>query len=140
MIEYNCRLGDPETEVVLPRLETDLVGLLIAATQHELDQTVVRVDPRPAATIMTVSRGYPLAYEKGYEISGLEGKYGKQSLIFQAGTKSEQDKILTNGGRVLCVTSYGESIEDAVNTSLDVLDHINFEGMYYRTDIGYEFK
>jgi phosphoribosylamine--glycine ligase len=140
VIEYNCRLGDPETEVVLPRLETDLVGLLIAATQHELDQTVVRVDPRAAATVMAVSNGYPLGYSKGYEISGLDGKYGKQSLIFQAGTVEEEDKVLTNGGRVLCVTSYGEDITDAVNTSLDVLSFLHFEGMYYRNDIGYEFR
>lgn len=140
VIEYNCRLGDPETEVVLPRLETDLVGLLIAATQHELDQTVVRVDPRAAATIMAVSNGYPLGFAKGMEISGLDGKYGKQSLIFQAGTVEKDDRILTNGGRVLCVTSYGEDIGDAVNTSLDVLSFLHYEGMYYRSDIGYEFK
>jgi phosphoribosylamine--glycine ligase len=140
VIEYNCRLGDPETEVVLPRLETDLVGLLIAATQHELDQTVVRVDPRAAATIMAVSNGYPLGFTKGMEISGLDGKYGKQSLIFQAGTIEKEDRILTNGGRVLCVTSYGEDITDAVNTSLDVLSFLHYEGMYYRGDIGYEFK
>ncbi len=140
VIEYNCRLGDPETEVVLPRLETDLVGLLIAATQHELDQTVVRVDPRAAATIMAVSNGYPLGFAKGMEISGLDGKYGKQSLIFQAGTIEKEERILTNGGRVLCVTSYGEDITDAVNTSLDVLSFLHYEGMYYRSDIGYEFK
>jgi phosphoribosylamine--glycine ligase len=140
VIEYNCRLGDPETEVVLPRLETDLVGLLIAATQHELDQTVVRVDPRAAATVMAVSNGYPLGYSKGYEITGLDGKYGKQSLIFQSGTVEEEEKVLTNGGRVLCVTSYGEDIADAVNTSLDVLSFLHFEGMYYRSDIGYEFR
>jgi phosphoribosylamine--glycine ligase len=140
VIEYNCRLGDPETEVVLPRLETDLVGLLIAATQHELDQTIVRVDPRAAATVMVVSNGYPLGYAKGHEISGLDGKYGKQSLIFQAGTVEDQDRILTDGGRVLCVTSYGEDITEAVNTSLDVLSYVHFEGMYYRNDIGYEFR
>jgi phosphoribosylamine--glycine ligase len=140
VIEYNCRMGDPETEVVLPRLETDLVGLLIAATQQELDQTVVRADPRAAATIMAVSKGYPLGYEKGFEISGLDGKYGKQSLIFQAGTSSSNNKTVTSGGRVLCVTSYGENIGEAVDTSLDVLDHLHFEGMYYRQDIGYEFR
>jgi len=139
VIEYNCRLGDPETEVVLPRLESDLVGLLIAATQHELDQTVVRVDPRAAATVMAVSNGYPLGYSKGFEITGLDEKYGKQSLIFQAGTKSEDNKIVTSGGRVFCVTSYGENISEAVNTSLDVLNYVHFEGMYYRSDIGYEF-
>ena len=139
VIEYNCRLGDPETEVVLPRLESDLVGLLVAATQHELNETVVRVDSRAAATVMAVSRGYPHGFEKGYPISGLDGNYGKNSLIFQAGTVQEGDEILTNGGRVLCVTSYGETIRDAVNTSLDVMDHIYYDGMYYRTDIGHEF-
>ncbi len=141
VIEYNCRMGDPETEVVMARIETDLVGLCVAATQKELDQVVLRVDERAAATVMAVSRGYPTGYEKGYEITGLDGKYGKQSLIFHAGTKQEEDgKIVTNGGRVLCVTSYGKDISEAVNTSLDVLDHISYDGIYYRTDIGYEFR
>ena len=140
VIEYNCRMGDPETEVVIPRLETDLVGLCIAATQKELDKVEFRVDKRAAATIMAASRGYPTGYEKGYEITGLDGKYGKQSLIFHAGTKEDEKKIVTNGGRVFCVTSFGEDIEDAVNTSLDILDNINFDGIYYRTDIGYEFQ
>jgi phosphoribosylamine--glycine ligase len=140
VIEYNCRMGDPETEVVIPRLETDLVGICIAATQQELDKVELRVDKRAAATIMATSRGYPTGYEKGFEITGLDGKYGKQSLIFHAGTKENGRKIVTDGGRVFCVTSFGEDIEDAVNTSLDVLDHLHFEGMFYRTDIGYEFK
>ena len=140
VIEYNCRMGDPETEVIMARLETDLVGLCVAATQHELDQVVLRVDERAAASVMTVSRGYPTGYEKGYEISGLDGKYGKQSIIFQAGTKQLDGKIVTNGGRVLCVTSLDKNITEAVHISLDILDHIYYEGMYYRTDIGYEFK
>jgi phosphoribosylamine--glycine ligase len=140
VIEYNCRMGDPETEVVIPRLETDLVGICVAATQQELDKVEMRTDKRAAATIVAVSRGYPTGYEKGYEIEGLNGKYGKQSLIFHAGTKEEDKKIVTNGGRVFCVTSFGEDIEDAVNTSLDVLDNIHFDGIFYRTDIGYEFK
>jgi phosphoribosylamine--glycine ligase len=139
VIEYNCRLGDPETEVVIPRLETDLVGLCIAATQKQLDQADLRVDKRPAATVMAVSRGYPTGYEKGFEISGIDDKYGKQSLVFHAGTKADGDKIVSDGGRVFSVTSYGETMEEAVNTSLDVLDYINFEGIYYRTDIGFEF-
>jgi phosphoribosylamine--glycine ligase len=140
VIEYNCRLGDPETEVVIPRLETDLVGLCIAATQQELDKVELRVDKRAAATIMAVSRGYPTGYEKGFAIEGLDGKYGKQSLIFQAGTREEDGNIVTDGGRVLCVTSFGNDIEESVNISLDVLDNLHFEGMYYRTDIGYEFQ
>lgn len=139
VIEYNCRMGDPESEVVMARLETDLVGLCIAATQQELDKVKLRVDERAAATVMAVSRGYPTGYEKGYEISGLDKDYGKNVLIFQAGTKDEAGKIVTNGGRVLCVTAYGKNISEAVNSSLDILDNINFDGIYYRTDIGYEF-
>ena len=139
VIEYNCRLGDPEAEVVLPRLENDLVGLFIAATQQELDKVKISLDERSVATVMAVSRGYPTGYEKGYEITGLNNKYGKDTLIFYAGTKEEKGKILTNGGRVLCVTSYGTNISEAVANSLDVLENINYEGIYYRNDIGYEF-
>jgi phosphoribosylamine---glycine ligase len=140
VIEYNCRMGDPETEVVIPRLETDLVGLMVAATQQELDAVELRVDERAAATIMAVSNGYPLGYEKGFPIKGLETRFGKQSILFHAGTLENEGSIITNGGRVLCITSYGKNISDAVDTSLDMLDHVSFEGMYYRTDIGYEFK
>ena len=139
VIEYNCRLGDPETEAILPRMETDLVGLFIAATQQELDKVVLRFDERATVTIMAVSRGYPTGYEKGYEINGIDRSYGKETLIFHAGTKEENGKIVTNGGRVLSVTSYGRDIEEAVNQSLDVLDQIEYEGIYYRTDIGHEF-
>ena len=139
VIEYNCRMGDPETEVVMARLESDLISLCIAATQHELDQAQIRVDPRAAATIMAVSNGYPLGYNKGFEITGLDVDYGKQSLIFHAGTKEEDGKIVTNGGRILCVTSLHNDLEEAVNTSLDILDHIQYEGISYRTDIGFEF-
>lgn len=139
VIEYNCRMGDPETEVVMPRLETDLVGLCVAASNKELHLANIRVDSRAAATIVAVSGGYPGFYEKEMEITGLDEKFGKQSLVFQAGTKEQDGKIVTNGGRVCCVTSYGSSIEEAVDTSLDVLEYIRFEGIYYRTDIGYEF-
>lgn len=139
VIEYNCRMGDPEAEVVLPRLENDLVGLFIAATQKELDKVKISWDERAVVTVMAVSRGYPTGYEKGYEITGLNNKYGKDTLIFHAGTKEENGKILTNGGRVLSVSSYGNNISEAVANSLDVLDNINYEGIYYRNDIGYEF-
>ena len=139
VIEYNCRMGDPETEVVMPRLENDLVGLCVAASNKELHLVNIQADPRAAATVMVVSKGYPGPYEKGFEITGLDDNYGKQSMIFHAGTKEEKGKIITSGGRVLCVTSYGTSIEEAVNTSLDVMEYIQFEGRYYRSDIGYEF-
>jgi phosphoribosylamine--glycine ligase len=139
VIEYNCRMGDPETEVVIPRLENDIVGLFVATFNGELDKVKVRVDERSAVTVMAVSKGYPLAYERGMEIQGLDEKFGKDSLVFQAATKEKDGGIITNGGRVLCITSYGDSIEEAVNTSLDMLSYIQFDGMYYRNDIGYEF-
>ena len=139
VIEYNCRMGDPETEVVIPRLENDLVGLCVAASQKELHMVSIQADPRPAATIVAVSRGYPAGFQKGFEITGLDENYGKQSQIFQAGTKEENGKIVSNGGRVFCVTSFGETLEDAVNTSLDVLQYVTYDGIYYRHDIGFEF-
>jgi phosphoribosylamine---glycine ligase len=140
VIEYNCRLGDPETEVVIPRLETDLVGLFVAATQQELDTVKLRVDERSAATVMAVSHGYPGAYEKGFEIRGLNKADNKNFFIFHSGTKQDGGKILTNGGRVLCVTSYGKDVKGAVANSLAILEKIDFDGIYYRTDIGFEFK
>jgi len=139
VIEYNCRMGDPETEVVIPRLENDIVGLFVAAFNGELDKVTVRVDERSAVTVMAVSKGYPLAYEKGLAIHGLDEKFGKESLLFHAGTKEKDGSVVTNGGRVLCITSYGHNIEEAVNTSLDMLSYIHYDGMYYRNDIGYEF-
>lgn len=139
VIEYNCRMGDPETQVVMPRLENDLVGLCVAASNKELHMVKAQADPRAAATIVAVSKGYPGFFEKGFEINGLDENYGKQTLVFHAGTKKEDDKIITNGGRVCCVTSYGNTIGEAVDTSLDILEHIKFSGIYYRSDIGYEF-
>lgn len=139
VIEYNCRMGDPETQVVMPRLENDLVGLCVAASNKELHKVKAQADPRAAATVVAVSKGYPGYFEKEFEISGLDGKYGKQTLVFQAGTKQIENRVVTNGGRVCCVTSYGNSIAEAVDTSLDILQHITFNGIYYRNDIGYEF-
>ncbi|MER3497587.1 MAG: phosphoribosylamine--glycine ligase [Chitinophagaceae bacterium] len=140
MIEYNCRLGDPETQVILTRLKSDLVDLLVATAKKQLHTKTIEVDNRTAVTVMAVSKGYPGHYEKGFEIRGLENNYGTKSLIFQAGTKKQDGKTVTNGGRVLCVTSFGEQVQDAVESSLEVLDNIRFSGIYYRTDIGYEFK
>ncbi|MBS1609473.1 MAG: phosphoribosylamine--glycine ligase [Bacteroidetes bacterium] len=140
VIEYNCRMGDPETEVVIPRLKNDIVDLFVATFNGELDKVELRADPRSAVTVMAVSKGYPLAYQKGVEIKGLNENFGKSSLLFQAGTKEKDGTIVTNGGRVLCITSYGENIDEAVNTSLDMLSYVQFDGMYYRNDIGYEFK
>ncbi|MBI1343228.1 MAG: phosphoribosylamine--glycine ligase [Terrimonas sp.] len=139
VIEYNCRLGDPETEVILPRLNNDLVGLFVATANQELNKVNIEIDKRAAVTIVAVSRGYPGPYEKGYAIKGLDGQYGKQSMIFHAGTKKEGEQVVTNGGRVFCVTSYGEDIREAVASSLEILGKTQFDGINYRTDIGYEF-
>lgn len=140
VIEYNCRMGDPETEVVLPRLQNDLVDLLAAAANKQLASQTIATDPRAAATIVAVSAGYPGNFEKGFVISGHNENYGKQSIVFQAGTTEKDGEVVTSGGRVLCITSYANDIQEAVNTSLDVLSNINYEGITYRTDIGYEFK
>lgn len=139
VIEYNCRLGDPETEVVIPRLKNDLVDLFTHTAQSSLDQVTIECDDRYACTVMTVSGGYPGDFEKGFEIEGLDADTGKDSLIFHAGTLSAYGAVLTNGGRVLCVTSFGESVVEAVDKSLGVLEHVHFEDMYFRKDIGYEF-
>lgn len=139
VIEYNCRLGDPETEVVLPRLKNDLVELFVATANQTLSTVKVQEDPRVACTVMAVSGGYPGTYEKGFAISGLDFKVpGTQ--IFHAGTIEKDGQVVTSGGRVLCVTSFGESIEEASESAVEVMSEIDFEGMYYRRDIGYEFK
>jgi len=139
VIEYNCRMGDPETEVVIPRMKNDFVDILKATGEKRLGSVTLEVDPRAACTIMTVSRGYPGAYEKGFEITGLEAPENG-SLIFHAGTELKDGKVVTNGGRVLCVTSLADKLHDAVRSSKTALHHIDFDGIYYRKDIGYEFE
>ena len=139
VIEYNCRLGDPETEVVIPRLKNDLVDLFTSTAQQKLDTVKIDCDDRYACTVMTVSGGYPGEFEKGFEIEGLEEETGPDSVIFHAGTLSAYGAVLTNGGRVFCVTSFGDSVMEAVDKSMDVLQHVRFENMYFRKDIGYEF-
>lgn len=138
VIEYNCRMGDPESEVVIPRLKNDLVELLVAASQNKLSGIVIEEDPRFAVTIMAVSGGYPADYVSGYEISGLNNNTN-HSLLFHAGTKQEELQIITNGGRVLAVTSFADTVKEAADHSKQVLDAINFRKMYFRKDIGYEF-
>jgi phosphoribosylamine--glycine ligase len=145
VIEYNCRLGDPETEVVMPRLKNDLVALFQSMTAGRLDEIKIEKDDRIACTVMAVSGGYPGSYEKGLPITGIDSLSasdktgGGDSLIFQAGTKWQKEGIVTSGGRVLCVTSFAETVYEAVDKSRDVLEKIHFEGIYYRRDIGYEF-
>lgn len=140
MIEYNCRMGDPETEVVIPRLKNDLVSLLAAAAEQELDKVSIETDTRTACTIVAVSGGYPGEYQKGMPITGLDDVNPADSLVFHMGTVGKKNEILTNGGRVLCVTSYGRSIFDAVEISKEEMAKINFTGMEYRRDIGFEFE
>lgn len=139
VIEYNCRMGDPETEVVMPRLKNDLVDLFIATSKQQLDTIKIETDTRVACTVVAVSGGYPGDYEKGFEIEGLQNVETENSIVFHAGTKAFEDIVMTNGGRVLCVTSYGDSIKEAVTRSKQVLENIYFQEMYYRQDIGYEF-
>ncbi len=139
VIEYNCRLGDPETEVVIPRLKNDLVELFLATWQQKLDTVIIETDSRKVCTVMAVSEGYPGDYEKGLEIQGLHTAETDNSIVFHSGTKAFEDIVMTNGGRVFCVTSYGDSIGEAVERSRAVLSGIFYEGIYFRKDIGYEF-
>ncbi len=140
VIEYNCRMGDPETEVVLPKLMNDLAELLIALYNGTLQNQEIEIDERTCCTVMAVSGGYPGEYKKNIKIYGLENiKNENDVLIFQSGTKPGGNDIVTNGGRVLAVSSFGNNIKDAVNKSINVLNTISFEGMYFRKDIGYEF-
>ena len=140
MIEYNCRMGDPETEVVMPRLKNDLVELFQAVAEQKLDTIKVETDERTVCTVVAVSGGYPGDYKKGYEIHGLEDVNLAHSVVYHMGTTLKNGKVITNGGRVFCVTSYGRSIYDAVAISKEEMEKISFTGMEYRSDIGYEFE
>ena len=137
VIEYNCRMGDPETEVVMPRLENDLVELMVAAQENTLSKVSVKHDARAACTVMLVSNGYPGGYEKNKVMSGMDRISG--SILFHAGTDLQNGEIRTNGGRVLAVTSYGKDIAQALQQSYQNAALIEFEGKKYRSDIGYEF-
>ena len=140
MIEYNCRMGDPETEVVMPRLKNDLVELFQAVAEQKLDTIKIETDERTVCTVVAVSGGYPGDYKKGYEIHGLQDINPADSVVYHMGTTLKDGKVVTNGGRVFCVTSYGRSIYDAVAISKEEMEKITFTGMEYRSDIGYEFE
>ena len=139
VIEYNCRLGDPETEVILPRLQTDLVSLFAAMDNGTLADTNINFDERSCATVMAVSGGYPGDYEKNKLIKGLDIPLDANTMIFHAGTKKTDNGIETNGGRVFAVSSFGNNLSEAVEKSKNALANISFEGIYFRNDIGYEF-
>jgi len=136
VIEYNVRMGDPESEVVLPRIKTDFVELLKATAEERLSEMEVELDDRTVSTVMLVSGGYPGSYEKGKEITGLDQV--EESIVFHSGTMQEGDKVVTSGGRVIAVSSYGASMKEALAASYRSAEKIQFEGKYYRSDIGFD--
>ena len=136
VIEYNVRMGDPETQVVLPRIKNDWAEVLYATATGRLDEIELLIEDQSATTVVAVSGGYPEAYEKGKRIKGLPSSSG--TTVFHAGTTLKDDQILTNGGRVLAVTSLAENHKNALNKSYKLLQKINFKGMYYRKDIGFD--
>lgn len=136
VIEYNVRMGDPETEVVLPRIDTDLVRLLEATAKGTLNTISLEIDSRAATTVMLVSGGYPEAYDRGIQITGIENTEG--SVVFHAGTTKKDEKMVTNGGRVLAVTSLDEDYKKALKKSYKNIAKIHFEKMNYRKDIGFD--
>ncbi|MES2734487.1 MAG: phosphoribosylamine--glycine ligase [Bacteroidota bacterium] len=139
LIEYNARMGDPETEVVIPRIQSDLVDLLVAAAEGSLDQVAIAIDPQVAATVMLVSGGYPEDYEKGKVITSYNQV--KNVMVFHAGTKlDEHGQVLTDGGRVMALTALGSSLEVALNDAQQAAHVVQFDKKYFRTDIGWEFK
>lgn len=136
VVEYNVRMGDPETEVVLPRIESDLFDLFEGVAHQTLNEKSFSVTPKTATTVMLVSGGYPEVYQKEKEITGFEEV--EDSIVFHAGTKIINEKVVTNGGRVMAITSFGETIEEALAKSYKSIDKINFDKMNYRKDIGFD--
>ena len=138
VIEYNVRMGDPETEAVLPRLKSDLLEVFQKVGEGRLNEVELEVDARSAVTVMLVSGGYPEAYEKGQEISGIDSV--EDSLVFHAGTREENGKVVTNGGRVIAITSFGEDYRQALKKSYQNAEKLHFDRMYYRKDLGFDLS
>ncbi|MCF6349963.1 MAG: phosphoribosylamine--glycine ligase [Flavobacteriaceae bacterium] len=136
VIEYNVRFGDPETEVIIPRIKSDLLELFNAVAEEKLDQYHLEIDDRTVTTVMLVSGGYPELYEKNKEIFGLENV--TESIVFHAGTRLKNNKVFTNGGRVLAITSYGKNSKEAMKKAYKSIKNISFDQMNYRTDIGFD--
>ncbi len=136
VIEYNVRMGDPETEAVLPRIDSDLLDLFEGVANQTLDKKSFSINPKTAATVMLVSGGYPEAYENGKEMTGIEKV--TESIVFHAGTTIQENKTLTNGGRVMAITSFGDTIDEALKKSYASIENIHFENMNFRKDIGFD--
>ncbi len=134
VIEYNCRMGDPETEVVMPRIKSDILDLFEGVATQTLNKKKIEIDDRIAVTVMLVAGGYPGDYEKGKVITGLDSV--KDSIPFHAGTTEKKDTIVTNGGRVIAISSYGNTLQEALKKSFENAEKVNYDGKYYRKDIG----
>ncbi|MCG7543636.1 Phosphoribosylamine--glycine ligase [Pseudoalteromonas sp. THAF3] len=137
VIEYNCRFGDPETQPIMLRLQSDLVSLIEAANRQELDRTEINFDPRAAVGVVLAAKGYPGSYPKGDAISGLKVNYPQGEKVFHAGTKQQGEDIVTAGGRVLCATALGDTVTAAQQRAYDLVKEINWDGVEYRTDIAH---
>lgn len=137
VIEYNCRFGDPETEAVLQLVEGDFAELLYSIAKGKIDKSLIRISQdKYVSCVVLASQGYPDSYTKGFEIAGLDKLYGENTLIYHAGTSKKDGNIVTNGGRVLCITSVANSLQESLDMNYSAISKINFEGMYYRKDIG----
>jgi phosphoribosylamine---glycine ligase len=137
VLEFNCRFGDPETQPIMMRLKSDLVSLCLAATNKTLEQTTAEWDERAALGVVTASRGYPESASKGDVINGIDNNFPENVKVFHAGTANKDNDVVTAGGRVLCVTGLGESVTQAQQAAYDALKQINYDGMFFRKDIGY---
>jgi phosphoribosylamine--glycine ligase len=136
VIEYNVRMGDPEAEVVIPRIKSDLFELFEGVAKGDLDKRELKIDERFVSTVMLVSEGYPGHYEKGRDIFGLD--FTKNCVVFHAGTKVADNKVVTSGGRVLAISSWGKTLQEALDGSYRNAGIISFDNIYYRTDIGFD--
>ena len=138
VLEFNCRFGDPETQPLMMRLKSDLAQAMVAVAEGSLDKITLKWDPRPALAVVATSKGYPGKYPSGLEISGIDDADAMPDVkVFQAGTKMQGEKLVTDGGRVLAVTALGDTIADAQRRAYAALAHVKFDGMHYRKDIGH---